>query len=58
MASPLDESDRPVSDIQFIPVIPIRNAVLFPAVSMPLAVGRERSVQAVSAAKEGGRCWY
>ena len=30
-----------------LPVLPIRNAVLFPAVSMPLVVGRGRSIQAV-----------
>jgi ATP-dependent Lon protease len=42
-----------VDDQSIIPVIPIRNAVLFPSVSMPLAVGRERSVHAVEAVKEG-----
>ena len=30
-----------------LPVLPIRNSVLFPSVSMPLVVGRGRSIQAV-----------
>lgn len=34
----------------FIPVIPLRNAVLFPGVSMPLRVGREKSLTALQKA--------
>jgi ATP-dependent Lon protease len=30
-----------------LPVLPVRNAVLFPGVSMPLVVGRGRSIQAI-----------
>ncbi len=30
-----------------VPVLPIRNAVIFPGISMPLVVGRTRSIQAV-----------
>ncbi|NDD91908.1 hypothetical protein EBZ37_07475, partial [bacterium] len=30
-----------------LPVLPIRNAVLFPGISMPLVVGRTRSIMAV-----------
>ncbi len=30
-----------------LPVLPIRNAVLFPSISMPLVVGRGRSIRAV-----------
>jgi len=33
-------------------VLPIRNAVLFPGISMPLVVGRERSLLAVEAASK------
>jgi ATP-dependent Lon protease len=38
-----------------LPVLPIRNAVLFPSISMPLVVGRERSIKAVETAEEGDR---
>jgi ATP-dependent Lon protease len=34
-----------------LPVLPIRNAVLFPAVSMPLVVGRGRSIRAIEQAQ-------
>ncbi len=34
-----------------LPVLPIRNAVLFPSVSMPLVVGRPRSIRAVEQAQ-------
>ena len=34
----------------FVPVIPLRNAVLFPGISMPLKVGREKSVQSLQKA--------
>src|SRR3954465_15940934 len=34
-----------------LPVLPIRNAVLFPGVSMPLVVGRGRSIRAVEQAQ-------
>jgi ATP-dependent Lon protease len=34
-----------------LPVLPIRNAVLFPSISMPLVVGRERSLRAVEMAE-------
>jgi len=34
-----------------IPVLPIRNAVLFPSVSMPLVIGRRRSIRALEKAE-------
>ena len=34
-----------------LPVLPIRNAVIFPAISMPLVIGRGRSVRAVEQAQ-------
>lgn len=36
-----------------LPVLPIRNAVLFPGISMPLVVGRGRSIRAVEYAQSG-----
>ncbi len=35
-----------------LPVLPIRNVVLFPTVSMPLVVGRQRSLHALQAAEK------
>src|SRR4051812_47724686 len=35
-----------------LPVLPIRNAVVFPGASMPLVVGRPRSIRAVNLARE------
>ena len=35
---------------RLLPVLPIRNAVLFPSISMPLVVGRPRSLAALELA--------
>ncbi len=40
---------------QVVPLLPLRNAVLFPGVVLPLSVGRKRSVRAVRASIEGER---
>ena len=37
-----------------IPVLPIRNAVIFPSISMPLVVSRPRSITAVEQAENNG----
>jgi len=37
-----------------VPVLPIRNAVLFPTISIPLVVGRARSIRAVNHAEATG----
>jgi len=37
-----------------LPVLPVRDVVLFPGVTMPLAIGRPRSLAALDAAGQGG----
>ena len=42
------DKDMVVDDI--IPILPLRNTVLFPGVVIPITVGRDKSIQAVKAA--------
>lgn len=51
--SPLQQKEETVSEreiIETLPVLPIKNALLFPFLQMPLSVGRPSSLAAVEAA--------
>lgn len=41
-----------MSDALILPVLPLRELVLFPGISMPIAVGRPGTLKAIDAAKE------
>ncbi|MCB9533630.1 MAG: endopeptidase La, partial [Myxococcales bacterium] len=45
-----DETDIPKTDTTILPILPLRNAVLFPQVVIPLAVGREKSIALIKEA--------
>ena len=46
-----DMENEPALEIEeMIPILPLRNTVLFPGVVIPITVGRDKSIQAVKAA--------
>ncbi len=47
-----DGQDEELASKEFIPILPLRNTILFPGVVIPITVGRERSVSAVKKAYE------
>jgi len=44
------ENEPPLEMEELIPILPLRNTVLFPGVVIPITVGRDKSIQAVKAA--------
>ncbi len=40
---------------EFLPVLPLKNTVLFPGVVIPITIGREMSLNALQAANENGK---
>ena len=51
----LHETDAPSLPADVIPVVPMRNVVLFPGVVLPITVGREGSIAAAQEAVRAGR---
>jgi ATP-dependent Lon protease len=55
-ASPSAPTDAPLKDLRTVtgvPLLPLRDLVVLPGVTIPLLVGRERSVAAINAARLG-----
>ena len=50
-----DEKGKKVPIPEFLPILPLRNTVLFPGVVLPITVGRDRSIRAVRQAIKAGR---
>ncbi len=51
----MDGSKRVIEIPEIVPVLPVRNTVLFPNAAVPLIVGRPRSVQTVRYANDHGQ---
>ncbi len=56
-----DESDQPeggsgeAAEVQALPLVPLRDIVVFPGMVVPLFVGRAKSIHALEAAMEADR---
>jgi ATP-dependent Lon protease len=56
MINPEQESDLKPEDLPAeIPILPIKNTVLFPGVVIPITVGRQKSIKLVKKAYQGNR---
>jgi ATP-dependent Lon protease len=51
----MDQPSQTSSDIQALPVLPLRDVVVYPHMVIPLFVGREKSVRALDLAMEGDK---
>ena len=49
-ATPEDENGTPLEHLQVIPLVALRDTVIFPEMIVPLTVGRDRSVKALDRA--------
>ena len=51
-----DENEKPnTTDVTQIPLLPLRDILVFPSTVVPLFVGREKSIQALEQAMSGNK---
>ena len=56
LMSPQDEDEMSNADIpEILPILPLRNTVLFPGVVIPITVGRDKSIKLIKDAYKGER---
>lgn len=55
ISSPKDDQDQVVELNSEMPLLPLRDVVVYPHMVIPLFVGRERSIQALEAATKGNK---
>src|SRR6187397_1876850 len=53
-STPVDEKPNPLSGVRELPLVALRETVIFPEMIVPLQVGREKSVAALNAAVADG----
>jgi ATP-dependent Lon protease len=51
----MEQSDSPVGDPIVLPLLPLRDVVVYPHMVIPLFVGREKSIAALQAAMDDGK---
>jgi len=50
-----DESEAQIQYPEILPILPLKNAVLFPGVVIPITVGREKSIQLIKEYNRGDK---
>lgn len=56
LISPEEEEEMNTADVpEILPILPLRNTVLFPGVVVPITVGRDKSIALINEAQKGSK---